>query len=749
MPRMWLLKKAWLMPAVFVVLGTVYALTTPLFEISDELWHYPMVKTLADGQGLPVQDPVHPGAWRQEGSQPPLYYFLMAFATTWIDTSDMAQVRWFNPHADNGIITEDRNNNIIVHSASEPWAWHGTALAVRVIRLLSVLLGAGAVYFTYRLALEVWPGQSALAQGAAGIAAFTPMFVFISASVNNDTLAVFCSAATLWLLAGWLNHPPQKMGWPHLWLGVLLGCGALSKQSALGLWALAGAVLFYSHFIQRRSRSGFFGIWNLILESSSVFGLAALLSFWWYFRNYQLYGDWLGWNTFIAIVGARPRPASLALLWGERVGFMQAYWGLLGGVSVPLPGWAYTVLNTLVGFAVLGLGSGAVRAARKKIALAEAVRWALPVAWIVLICIGLARWTSLTWASQGRLVFPAISAISLLIAVGLSQFSFSLRHSPFVIVHLSFAFLLTLATPFAILIPHYTPPPELNAEQIAAIPNRVDIDFGGEMILLGYKLEVTTVTPGEAVRLTLYWQSQMAMDRNWSVFVHLVDAEEIIVAQRDRYPGQGLWATTLLHPGQTFADEYVIPVPEVTIVPRAAHLEVGMYDVVDGARLLTTSGDDAVTLAEVALSARENESVPNAIHQNFGNLIELTGYTLEPRVVRAGETVTVTLYWQALQPIATNYAVFTHVRGAGETLWAGQDAWPQNGAAPTVTWRVGHLITDTYALTLKPDTPPGQWAVEVGVYDSESLVRLQLLTDDGRWTDADYLYLSKIRVVGP
>src|SRR5687768_9040737 len=100
----------------FVALGAVYAVVTPLFEVSDELWHYPMVKTLADGNGLPVQDPANPGPWRQEGSQPPLYYWLMALATRWIDTSDMDTVRWLNPHADNGIITADGNNNIVIHT---------------------------------------------------------------------------------------------------------------------------------------------------------------------------------------------------------------------------------------------------------------------------------------------------------------------------------------------------------------------------------------------------------------------------------------------------------------------------------------------------------------------------------------------------------------------------------------------------------------------------------------------------------
>jgi len=68
--------------AGFLVLATVYSLVTPLFEASDELWHYPMVKYLADHNfSLPVQDPATETAWRQEGGQPPLYYMIGPLAT--------------------------------------------------------------------------------------------------------------------------------------------------------------------------------------------------------------------------------------------------------------------------------------------------------------------------------------------------------------------------------------------------------------------------------------------------------------------------------------------------------------------------------------------------------------------------------------------------------------------------------------------------------------------------------------------
>ena len=73
---------------VFGILGVVYSIVVPPFEASDELWHYPMVKYIADHGALPVQVPGIETPWRQEGSQPPLYYALGAAATWWIDTSE-------------------------------------------------------------------------------------------------------------------------------------------------------------------------------------------------------------------------------------------------------------------------------------------------------------------------------------------------------------------------------------------------------------------------------------------------------------------------------------------------------------------------------------------------------------------------------------------------------------------------------------------------------------------------------------
>ncbi|NLE51015.1 MAG: hypothetical protein GX613_06365, partial [Chloroflexi bacterium] len=199
----------------FLALATVYSLVTPLFEASDELWHYPMVQTIAEnGFRLPVQDPSQPTMWRQEGSQPPLYYYLGAAATFWVDTSDLPELRKLNPHADIGVVVPDGNANMVVHSAErEGFPWRGAALAMRIVRFLSVLMGLGTVYLTYRLGVELFPAHPGVALAAAALTAFNPMFLFISGVINNDNLSTLLASLLLVLvvrLVRWRGEPPLR-----------------------------------------------------------------------------------------------------------------------------------------------------------------------------------------------------------------------------------------------------------------------------------------------------------------------------------------------------------------------------------------------------------------------------------------------------------------------------------------------------------------------------------------------------------
>ena len=78
-----------------------------------------------------------------------------------------------------------------------------------------------------------------------------------------------------------------------------------------------------------------------------------------------------------------------------------------------------------------------------------------------------------------------------------------------------------------------------------------------------------------------------------------------------------------------------------------------------------------------------------------------------------------------------------------ETLWAQQDKQLQPLSS---SWSIGQVVSDTYELKIKPDTPPGVYEVEVGMYDPQkNFERLRVVTQDGRITD-NYVLLGKVRV---
>ncbi|MEI2612581.1 MAG: glycosyltransferase family 39 protein [Candidatus Promineifilaceae bacterium] len=768
---------------LFVLLGWSYALTTPVFEASDELWHYPLIKFLADGNPLPVQafDPDEAGPWKQQASQPPLYYWLAAATTFWIDTDDLPQVRWLNPHVDNGIITTDGNINLVVHDPNAN-PWQGTLLAVRVIRVLSVLLGACTVYLTYRIAREVAPNRPEIALGAAAINAFTPMFLFISGAVNNDNLVVPLASLALLLMIRLvrseqstvnseqlpIHHSPFTIHHSPfsrlLLLGLIIGLAGLTKVTALGLLALAWGTIFIWQWQRSDQQVTLKSILRLLLLTTGYWLLVTvpflLVAGWWYVRNIRLYGDLLGWNAFIAVLGQRESPASLAQLWDERHGFLQAFWGLFGGVNVPMTGWIYTVLNGLLVVGVVGfvvyliqetkrLRDWRLRSLSQSLSLlislvARFFPLVICLLWAAAIVYGLIQWTTITWSSQGRLVFTAISVLMTMLTVGLVGWMPQKIAGWVVGVIAVFMLAVAAASPFVYIRPAYQPP-----SHTPEPAHPVNITFGNQMRLTGYDISATTFQPGDEVDIWLAWDVLAEMEQDWSVFVHLSDPVlELPIAQRDMYFGQGLRATRLLQPGQHLIEHYHVTIPQTAIAPAELQLVVGLYQFGTNNRLRTDQGLELALLTPLQLEAIPGE-LPNPVGVNFGDEVELVGFTMEPRRVRPGETVALTLYWRALRPQTQNYTFFAQVVGdwgGANERYAAADIPPE---VATSAWSVGEVQTVTLPLTLRPDTPAEAYPIIIGLYTQGpdgSFNNVQRVDSSGRILNEAFLNLTPIRV---
>jgi 4-amino-4-deoxy-L-arabinose transferase-like glycosyltransferase len=108
--------------------------------------------------------------------------------------------------------------------------------------------------------------------------------------------------------------------------------------------------------------------------------------------------------------------------------------------------------------------------------------------------------------------------------------------------------------------------------------------FGESIVLIGYDLEAQQARPGDRLGLTLYWHALSTVDTSYTVFVHLLDADEVIQGWGDSLPGGGTLPTTSWLEGEYLRDGH-----EIAIKPEAPSseylIEVGLYEATSGERL--------------------------------------------------------------------------------------------------------------------------------------------------------------------
>ena len=120
------------------------------------------------------------------------------------------------------------------------------------------------------------------------------------------------------------------------------------------------------------------------------------------------------------------------------------------------------------------------------------------------------------------------------------------------------------------------------------------------------------------------------------------------------------------------------------------------------------------------------------VNANFGGLIRLTGYD----VWQTGESLALTLFWEAIQAPPADYQVFVHIEsgpdGAGPAgVWGQSDGTPACGGSPTGSWSPGDKIIDRHVISPAPDAPAGNYSLIVGLYRPDTGERLPVLDATG------------------
>jgi hypothetical protein len=262
-------------------------------------------------------------------------------------------------------------------------------------------------------------------------------------------------------------------------------------------------------------------------------------------------------------------------------------------------------------------------------------------------------------------------------------------------------------------------------------------------------VEVITNRYGEVVT-SLTWLPQEPLPADLRFYVAYLAQDGTPLHTTDYYqPVSVLWYPTTLW-------EAGVPV-RIETLPWAVDAEqftlvVGVYagnNWPEGQRLGITATSPPLpvleggTLARIGGYTRNGQEiwVPLAVDPGtpdlplgvrFGETIELDGADL-PAQANVHDPLTYTLYWRSRTGVDFDYTVFAHLLDAQGNKVAQLDWQPHDAAGPLPmsAWIPDRPVVDTQTLALPPDLPPGEYTLQIGVYDWRTGARLAPTGDAG------------------
>jgi len=618
--------------ALFGLMALAYSLLLPLGEAADEAEHFALIRFITEQRRLPLTE-AEQHTISSKGDASPLYHTTVALLTQHVDVSTLPHL--LDPrHLPRRAIPADRLPiKGLYHTADESWPFTGIVLAWHLARLPSIplaLLTLTGIYATIRL---IFPRRPGLALSATVIAAFIPRFILSSAIVSDDNLVV---PLTVWALYFMVRLILQKQ-WPTrgqlVGLGALLGLSAMAKYHSLILLGEAGLLILGLAWAYRRP-------WKQWLTSVawllSGFLLTAGWWFTWLFWQFNQV-EKLGWlrgllyplGDPVITGGAGQVTNSTSLNLGYETALGRLEWLILlfktfwfrfgrGHTIDNLPvnlALALLLLLAATGLIRLWQRTKPHRFSPRLAALSLLGLHLLSYAGLILI-----RYLALPTreTAQGRHFFPALTAIALLLALGLPGLfppdavkkrlvRSALFSAP------ALLFILSAITLPVFVLPVYRPYLPIHTSPPFQLEHPSPRNLTDDITLLGQTRPAAPVTAGQALPLTLYWQTDTFLSRDYLVELCLHDETNQPVTCQARQPVDGRYPMRAWEPGSVIRDEVQLPTPACA-APGAYRLSLSLHPLRPdtAAAKIDSAGPsvEPVSLGQLRLTAADPAAAP-------------------------------------------------------------------------------------------------------------------------------------------
>ncbi|MCX8068079.1 MAG: hypothetical protein N3B68_09785, partial [Anaerolineae bacterium] len=278
-----------------------------------------------------------------------------------------------------------------------------------------------------------------------------------------------------------------------------------------------------------------------------------------------------------------------------------------------------------------------------------------------------------------------------------------------------------------------------DGRQVRGVEVPLEVNFGNQMVLMGYDLPTPTVRADEPVEVILYWRIVPPVETDYSVGLHLVDERGFLYGQQDNMHPAYPYPTSRLRPDQYAKDIHRLTPWEGT-PPGRYTLLVVVYDR-SGRRLDlrdaagNSLGTTAYPLAQVEIVRPRRfppvEKLPlrTGLNANTGGNLRLVGIGSLPEEVEVGQPFLLTLFWQAVQPPDGDYLARLRLLGADGTLIAEAVQPPGRTDYPTSSWTRGEIVRDVWSFSVPVALPTDPKApVSAGTYT----LHLDLVGGDSR-----------------
>jgi hypothetical protein len=295
------------------------------------------------------------------------------------------------------------------------------------------------------------------------------------------------------------------------------------------------------------------------------------------------------------------------------------------------------------------------------------------------------------------------------------------------------------------------------------VQHRLKADWDDGLKLLGYDFAAQVYQPGDGLALSLYYQATSPPKKDYRLRLQLVDRAGAILAESLSLPGGEAYPTSQWGEGAR-------PEPVEGVIIKSQHSLTIPPDAPGGklklrASLIDPEGEPLpvrrhlwtvwarkhLDLTAVRVSERERSHqlppIEHAMRADLGDQVEFHGYSLESAQVEPGGALRLTLYWRASQRMTVSYTVFTHLLDKDGSIWGQRDNIPLKGTYPTTGWVEGEVITDEYEIAVKSDAPPGDYQIEVGLYDAATGQRLPVFDESGSRLPGDRILLEQVITV--